>query len=441
MKITLWGINYAPEAIGIAPFNRELGEYLADVGHDVTVVTSFPYYPHWQKAAADRGRWHRAESIGGVKVHRCWCYVPKVVTSLRRIAHELSFGLVSTLRVLVLPRSDIYLVVSPPLVLGFFAWIATRLKRSRFVFHVQDLQPDAALGLGMIAPGRFLRALYALESFAYAKAAMVSGISHGMILAFRQKGVPLAKEMLLPNWLRRPNQAMPELQGRAEARRMFGAAVGTLLAIYSGNLGRKQSLEILIEAAALLQSLPRADAAKVQIIIAGDGAARPDLERCLRANPGVRVQLLPLLSDEHYGDLLTAADVALITQSPGTGQFFFPSKLLSVLVAGLPVVAVADEDSELAQAVRVGGFGRTVEPGDALGLAAVLRSLSASESQLASWARRTEWVRQFSREIILPRFAHMLVAATRPPSPGPVAVALPALVAEPAPLPDAPITG
>ncbi len=79
MKITLWGINYAPESIGIAPFNRELCEYLAGRGHDVSAITSFAYYPHWQKAAGDRGRWHRsAETAGGVRVHRCWCYVPAV---------------------------------------------------------------------------------------------------------------------------------------------------------------------------------------------------------------------------------------------------------------------------------------------------------------------------------------------------------------------------
>jgi colanic acid biosynthesis glycosyl transferase WcaI len=73
MKITLWGINYAPEAIGIAPFNRDLCEYLAGRGHDVTAVTAFSYYPHWRKEPGDRGRWHRAETIGGVRVHRGWC--------------------------------------------------------------------------------------------------------------------------------------------------------------------------------------------------------------------------------------------------------------------------------------------------------------------------------------------------------------------------------
>jgi colanic acid biosynthesis glycosyl transferase WcaI len=415
MKITLWGINYAPESIGIAPFNRDLCEYLAGRGHEVTAVTAFSYYPHWRKESGDRGRWHRAESAGGVGVHRCWCYVPAVATTWRRMLHELSFGLVSTLRILALPRADVYLVVSPPLALGFFAWLATTLKRSRFVFHVQDLQPDAAVGLGMVRRGWLVRALYALERLAYAKAAVVSGISEGMMIAFRRKGVPPAKCVLLPNWLRLAAGSPGEAKTRAEARRHFGIPDGTLLAVYAGNLGRKQSLEILIEAAFLLRARPRSGEADIRVIIAGDGAARPGLEASLRAHPGTGVQMLPLLSDEDYALLLSAADVALITQAVGTGQFFFPSKLLSVLAADLPVVAVADEDSELSRAVWAGGFGVTVQPGDAVGLAAILRSLGESSGQLAVWASHTGWVGQFSRESILPRFEHMLLSATRRP--------------------------
>lgn len=412
MKITLWGINYAPESVGIAPFNRELCEYLADRGHEVTAVTAFPYYPSWRQAPSDRGRWHRAETIGGVRVHRNWCHVPAVATSFRRILHELSFGVVSMLRLLALPRADVYVVVSPPLGLGFFAWVVTTLKRSRFVFHVQDLQPDAAVGLGMIRPGGLVRALYALERLAYAKAAAVSGISQGMMAAFRRKGVPAEKCVLLPNWLRLAPETPAGAPDRAEARRRFGVADGTLLAIYSGNVGRKQNLEILVEAATLLPALSDDGPPPVAFIIAGFGAAREDLEQRLREFPRAAVQLLPLLSEDDYAALLRAADVALITQAAGTGQFFFPSKLLSVLAAGLPVIAVADADSELAHAVRTGGFGGVVPPGDALELAALLRGLGSARSQLTGWAGHTGWVRQFSREAILPRFEEMLRIAS-----------------------------
>jgi colanic acid biosynthesis glycosyl transferase WcaI len=412
VRIILWGINYAPESIGIAPFNQELCAYLSERGHEVAAVTAFAYYPHWRKSPGDAGRWHRRETIAGVQVHRCWCYVPAVATSLRRIAHELSFGLVSLQRILLLPRADVYVVVSPPLVLGFFAWIAVTLKRSRFVFHVQDLQPDAAVGLGMLKAGWLVRALYRLERVAYTKATVVSGISEGMIAAFERKGVSAKKRILLPNWLRTSPPLATAAMTRAEARKFFGIEGDTLLAVYSGNLGRKQSLEILIEAAFLLLDRP-ARGPKVQMIIAGDGAARADLERQLQAHAEVGVRLLPLLTDDHYAALLAAADVALITQAAGTGQFFFPSKLLSVLAAGLPVVAVADEHSEVSRAIRAGNFGCSVQAGDAGGLAEILRGLSDSRARLTVWAGNTRWVRQFAAAEILPRFEQMLISAAR----------------------------
>jgi colanic acid biosynthesis glycosyl transferase WcaI len=118
-----------------------------------------------------------------------------------------------------------------------------------------------------------------------------------------------------------------------------------------------------------------------------------------------------LLSDPDYERLLAAADVALITQAAGTGQFFFPSKLLSVLAAGLPVVAVADESSELASAVREGGFGCTIPPGDAEGLANTLRKLANSRDLVQRWGEQTGWVSKFARDAVLLKFEAILVAA------------------------------
>lgn len=412
MKVILWGINYSPESTGIAPFNRELCEYLTSKGHAISAVTSFPYYPSWRKRPEDRGQCFRTDIMEGVSVYRCWCHVPARVTTVRRILHELSFCLVSACRVLALPRADVYFVVSPPLALGLFAWVVTMLKRSRFLFHVQDLQPDAAVGLGMLKRGWLVRGLFALEGLAYAKAFAVSGISEGMMAAFRQKEVSARKRIMLPNWLRKGSMGAPDKSRRSMARARFGVADGAILAAYAGNLGKKQSLEILVEAGDLISKQRIKTQSEVAIVIAGDGAARADLEQALAARHfPTGVQLLPLLSDAEYEDLLLAADVALITQAAGTGQFFFPSKLLSVLSAGLPVIAVADADSELATAIRDGEFGATIRPGDAAGLCDLLSRLAESTEVIERWRANTSWVRRFSRDAVLPRFEAALLSA------------------------------
>src|SRR5437763_6848405 len=148
MRIVVWGINYAPEITGIAPHNVALCEFLQRNGHDVEMVTTFAYYPAWRKRDEDRHQLFRTDRINEVRVHRCWHFVPARVSALKRIVHEATFVWTSTLRILMLPRPDVFVVVSPPLLLGAAGWFVSKLKRAPFVFHVQDMQPDAAVGLG-----------------------------------------------------------------------------------------------------------------------------------------------------------------------------------------------------------------------------------------------------------------------------------------------------
>src|SRR6185503_10236909 len=75
MRIIVWGINYSPELTGIAPFNAGLCDHLKNQGHDVEMVTAFPYYPFWKKIDGDTGRLYRTDDFNGVPMHRCWEYV------------------------------------------------------------------------------------------------------------------------------------------------------------------------------------------------------------------------------------------------------------------------------------------------------------------------------------------------------------------------------
>ena len=398
MRILVWGINYAPEVTGIAPCNVALCEFLRAQGHDAHMLTTFPYYPGWRKRPEDRGKIFQTDVFNGVPVHRCWHYVPARVSALKRIVHEGTFVVGSFLRALGLGRFDATVVVSPPLLLGAAAWVLGAIKGAPFVFHVQDLQPDAAVGLGMLRPSAFTRALYGLEALAYRKAARVSGISRGMLAAFAAKGVPERKRVFFPNGARPGADELPPA-GRWRARHGFGA--GDFLAVYSGNLGVKQGLDILPEAA---RALPAGS--RVRIVVCGQGAAA---ER-LRAAAGGGVTLLPLQNDEAYREMMADTDVCLITQQAGTGQYFFPSKLLSALACARPVVAVADADSELALALEEGGFGWRTEPGRPEELAAALERVAASSAEALRQhgAAGQEYVKRFAWDAVLANFERTL---------------------------------
>src|SRR5437667_3617870 len=398
MRVVVWGINYAPEITGIAPHNVALCEFLQRHGHDVEMVTTFSYYPAWRKRAGDRHKLFRTDRINGVQVLRCWHFVPRRVSAWKRILHEATFVLTSTTRIFLLRRPDVYVIVSPPLLLGAAGWLAATLKRAPLVFHVQDLQPDAAVGLGMLRTGLFTRALYGLEAFAYKHATRVSGISEEILDAFRRKGVPENKLILFPNAVALPATVEIPARGRFRARHHFSP--NEFLAIYAGNLGVKQGLQILFDAAELLRSEK-----DIRIVLAGDGAARESLEQELRARDLTNLLMLPLQFGTDYKELLVDADVSLITQQSGSGNAFFPSKLLITLAYASPVLTAADHDSALARAVTAHGFGINVSPGRPEHLANSLRDLTTNRARLREWGRAgREYVKQFEQRHVLEKF-------------------------------------
>ncbi len=402
LNVLVWGINYAPEAAGIAPYNVALCEYLYSVGHEVHMLTSFAYYPEWKKLPADQGRWFRTDDVRGVPVHRCWHYVPQKVSSLKRIIHEGTFVLTSFLRGLTLPRPDVIFVASPPLLLGAAAWLLGTLRRAPYIFHVQDLQPDAAVGLGMLKPSTFTRLLYKLEALAYEKAARVSGISQGILRAFRDKGVPESKQVYFPNGIRPPDLSDLPTPGRWRAK--HGFAPEDFLAVYGGNLGMKQGLEILIEAAALLKEK------RVRLVICGNGAAQARIQAEIEHRRLPNLTLLPMQDAEGFRERMVDTNLCLVTQQTGTGQYFFPSKLLSALAFALPTLAVADEHSELALALEDGGFGVRTSPDRPAELAAELDRLArlpADELRRMGEAGR-RFGQQFAFEKVLPDFEAVL---------------------------------
>ncbi len=412
MRILVWGINYAPELTGIAPYNTALCQFLQARGHRVRMVTTFAYYPAWRKALEDRGRLYRTDTLAGVAVHRCWHYVPRRPSVLKRVLHEASFVGGSLARVLTLPRPDVVVVVSPPLLLGAAAWLVSRCWRRPFLFHVQDLQPDAAVGLGMLQPSLVTRWLYRLEALAYRKASRVSGISEGMVSAFRRKGVPPDKCLYFPNGVRLPAATPPPAWGGFRLRQQLGA--DDFLAVYSGNLGVKQGLEVLVEAAARTRN------PQLRVIVCGDGADRHRLAARVAALRLRNLTLLPLQPEARFQELLEDTDVSVITQQHGAGGAFFPSKLLASLAHGKPILAVADDASELTRALKAGGFGVQVSPGDPAGLAERLDELAGAPARLLGYGRAgRRFVRQFELEKVLADFERELLQLGPAPRPAP----------------------
>ncbi|MGB0129662.1 MAG: WcaI family glycosyltransferase [Rhodocyclaceae bacterium] len=367
MRIAIVSINYRPELTGIGVYTAGLAEHMAQDGHEVEVLTGFPYYPAWRKAGPDEWIWRRLERVTGVVVKRSYLYVPSRPRLLTRVLHEFSFVLSASVRYLISKPVDCTLIVSPPMFTGVPIAILARLRGSRTVFHVQDLQPDAAIELGMLPRGPIADVLLRLERWTYRLCDRVSTISEGMRRRIVGKGVPAEKVILFRNWA---NDDRVRPMARETALRREWGLEGKFVVLYAGNLGIKQGLGSLLESARLLT-----DIAELRIVIVGDGGERADLENRAR-NMGLgNVLFRPLQPEERLSELLATADVSVMPQKAGVTDIVLPSKLGNLLCSARPLVVAAAEGSELARIVAEANCGLVVGQENSSEIALAVREL------------------------------------------------------------------
>lgn len=401
MKILVSSINFHPEHSGIALYSTGLPVYFAEEGHEVTMVTGFPYYPGWKKRPEDKGRLFGTGKYKGVRTLRGYLYVPQHVTTVRRIAHELSFTFFALLNFLRAGRQDCIVIISPPLLLGLVGVLFKYLWKAQLVVHIQDLQPDAALSLGMVKRNLLIRLLIRLESLIYRHASWIATITKSMRENLLGKGVPQEKLAVYYNWIdvaevSRLNDNVP--RGRFISR--HEQAQGKFTVAYAGNIGVKQGVEVLVELAEASQEYE-----DVHYFIIGDGAQRVTLEDYVKHMGLENVTFLPFLSQDRYYEMLKDVDVSFVSQKPGAGDVFFPSKLLGIMAMGKPLLISADYGSELSTVISSTECGLVSTPHEKERLLQNLIALYQDpvlRRSLGSNGR--QHVQAYDRERILPGF-------------------------------------
>lgn len=389
--------------------------------------------------------------VPSLTVIRCPLWVPSRVTGMKRIVHLASFGLSSIPVVMwnaVTFRPDVVMTVEPAAMCMPTSWIAARLCGAKAWLHVQDFEVEAAFELGILTQPIAKKLVLAAEAFLMRRFDRVSTISPNMILKLVMKGVDESRVVPFPNWVdchaMRPlwkgdsgqgteiggqgtgdrgqragngdqeieaggsvdglsETVVPESRvgdaddGPGRLRESFGIPADKLVALYAGNIGAKQGLDIIVDAAKLLAKKP-----DIHFVICGTGAAFDSVHRA--AEGLANVQLMPPQPFERFNELMNCADVHLLPQRSGAADLVMPSKLTGMLATGRAVVACADPGTQIADVVK--GHGSVVAAGDTGAFADAIESLATSPGrcQAMGIAARQYALDHLSREAILSRW-------------------------------------
>lgn len=409
MQIVIQSLNYNPEEVGIGPYSTGVAQALAAAGHDVDILCARPYYPQWRVQTGHGHGW-RTVSEEGVSITRCPIYVPATPSGARRLLHHASFAAALVPPMLARAarrRPDLILAIVPSLLATPVALTMSRITGARSWLHIQDFETDAAQATGLLKIGGAAAAIATrLERAMLQRADIISSISTAMCRRTIDKGVPANRVVELRNWAD-IDDIHP--MSRDTALRSELGLGDRLVVLYSGNIARKQGIEILVDTATLL-----ADRTDIVFAICGEGPNRTELEQKSIGLGNVRIA--PLQPRARLPELLATADMFVLPQLADAADLVLPSKLANMLAAGRPVFATASPGTGIWD--EVGDAGRCTPPGDARALADTIRAAADDPAwrQAAGMLARERAVAHWSREPLLDRFvqtAARLGAITR----------------------------
>jgi len=372
MKILLLTAYFPPDTGSAAHLFYELGRAFVERGHGVTVLTGMPGYHALGPLEKYKGKKRIKEEMEGMEVVRV--AMPQLPRHLMvgRALWQFGGAWALFLAGLGLPKADAAIVYSPPLPLGLTAWGLKKLQGLPFILNVQDLFPQSIIDLGLLRNRWLIRFFEGMERFVYRRANIITVHSEGNrehVMRKLDKG-QAEKVKVIPNWVDvHFIQPGPRMNWFREAHGLGDAFVVS----FAGVLGYSQDLDVVLDAARILED--GGWRSEILFLIVGDGVERPRLEAKARQMGLNNVRFLPMQPREKYPAVLHASDIGLATLHAEVRTPVVPSKILSIMAAGRPVVAAMNLDGDGPRLIAEARCGLCVPPEDPRALAEAILQL------------------------------------------------------------------
>ncbi len=392
---------YPPASGATGALLAELTPALVDRGWRVTVLTG----PAEGAAPSEiTGEGVHVERVGALPFTR-------ESTWRRGLAYASLFPAFVT-RALRIPPPDVLVTKTDPPMLKVLGPLLARWTGARTVHWAQDLYPEVAEGIGVIAEdGVLARTMRRLSTWA------LRGHDHILTVGrcmreriVEDRGLPSETVSVLPNW---PPSSVAPISHEKNAFRDEHDHEDRFVVTYSGNMGLAHPFDAVLDAAAQLE----ADRPTIQFLFVGAGPRKADLQRQVDRHELSNVAFLPFQPRERLAESLSAADLHLVTMRPELEGLVVPSKLYGALGAGRPALFLGPAGSEAARTVREHDCGTVCPRPTGTALADMIRDWHDDEDRWSNACERAHDAVSNARMNAVDRFDALLRAVVEGRSP------------------------
>ncbi|MBR6559017.1 MAG: glycosyltransferase family 4 protein [Clostridia bacterium] len=306
-------------------------------------------------------------------------------------------------------KFDLILYSTPPITFANVVKFVKKRDGAKTYLMLKDIFPQNAVDIGMIQTtgirGLIYRYFRKKEKKLYEFSDYIGCMSQGNVeyVLRHNPEIDKSKVEVCPNCIDVCDVYLT-VQEKIALRDKYGIPQGKKVFVYGGNLGRPQDVKFIVKCLRACSTLDG-----IYFVIAGSGTDRYRLEKYMREENPSHVKLLSHLPREEYDRMIACCDVGLIFLDHRFTIPNFPSRLLSYMQAGLPVLACTDRNTDVGKVIVDGGFGWWCESDDTKSFLALISEIQEkyiSEYKENAW----QYLNRFYdvREVYLKCFEHLL---------------------------------
>ena len=359
-NLLIYAHYYYPDVASTGQILTELAEGLQESFH-ITVICTVPSYTGKVSQYYRKHKYYY-ENMNGVDVLRIRVPEFRKDFAPSRIVNIVSyffFAIAATFR--VEHQDYVFTISQPPVLGGLLGVIGKHLKKAKFIYNIQDFNPEQIKAVEFTNNKLILDAMMLLDKHSCKAADKVIVVGRDMIETlknrFASRMVPYA---YINNWINEKEiyPLSKSDQGVQKFRQKYGLG-DKFVIMYSGNIGLYYDLPNLLKLIAQYKQEK-----EIAFAFVGEGSVLQELKEYQRQHHLENVVFIPYQEKKDLIYSLNAGDVHFVVNAKGIKGVSVPSKLYGVMAAGKPVFGILEEGSEARLIVEEAACGKVVTPED-----------------------------------------------------------------------------